>query len=99
MRNVNEQFNAQLSYDEAIRSLLKVFDQVGKGEDFTWNLTHSALNELDTICGLEINRQNDAHEFVVNAVRHFMELNGVDTYITVGILKLKIVLRNKQKFP
>lgn len=99
MRNVNEQFDAQLSYDEEIRSVLKVFDQVGKGEEVTWNLTHSALNELDTIYGLEINRQNDAHEFVVNAIRHFMELNGVDTYITVGILKLKIVLRNKQTFP
>ncbi|CAC5390125.1 unnamed protein product [Mytilus coruscus] len=84
MRNVNEQFNAHLSYEEEIRSVLMVFDKVGKGEEVTWNLIHSALNELNTIYGLEIDRQNDAHEFVMNVVRHFMELNGVDMYITIA---------------
>lgn len=33
MRNINEQFNNELCYEEDVRSVLEVFDKVGKGDE------------------------------------------------------------------
>ena len=87
MRNINEQFNNELCYEEDVRSVLEVFDKVGKGDEVTCNLLKRALNDLYTIFGLETNRQNDAHEFVTNVIQHFMEYYGQDSFIMVCLIK------------
>ena len=83
MRNVNEQFNTSLSYEENLRSVLDVFDKVGKGMEVKTYDIQLALNDLHTIYGLNSTQQNDAHEFVVTAMEHFMHQFGEDCLLKV----------------
>jgi hypothetical protein len=87
MRNINEQFNNEFCYEEDVRSVLEVFDKVGKGDEVTCNLLDRALHDLYTISGLETNRQNNAHEFVTNTIQYFMEFYGQDSFIMVCLIQ------------
>lgn len=83
MRDINEQFNLQMSYEEDLRSVLAVFDKVGKGEEVSTGLLQSSLNALNTLFGLDPTHQNDVHEFVTTVLRHFMDVCGVENFIAV----------------
>lgn len=83
MRNVNENFNYQLSYEEKLRSVLEVFDRVGKGKEVSKNHIQLALNDLHMLYGLHSSQQNDAHEFTVTGIEHCMGLFGDDCLIKV----------------
>ncbi|CAC5375338.1 unnamed protein product [Mytilus coruscus] len=76
MRNVNKNFNYQLSYEEKLRSVLEIFDRVGKGMEISKNYIQLALNDLHMLYGLHSSQQNDAHEFTATGIEHCMGLFG-----------------------
>ncbi|CAC5371523.1 unnamed protein product [Mytilus coruscus] len=83
MRNINEHFNDQISYEENLRSVLEVFDRIGKGIEVSKNHLQLALNDLHTIYGLQSSQQNDAHEFIATGIEHFMGLCEENCFIKV----------------
>ncbi|CAC5370829.1 unnamed protein product [Mytilus coruscus] len=72
--NLKLWLNYLLSYEEKLRSVLEVFDRVGKEIEITENHIRLALNDLHTLYGLHSLQQNDAYEFTATGIEHFMGL-------------------------
>ena len=91
MQDVEEKCKTDLVFVENLRNLLTVFRRAALGIEIRQQHIQEALEDLKSQCRLQIDRQNDAHEFVSTAISDFLSVNGNLNLIKVTIYILVLL--------